>query len=172
MSHKRTSALLLLALALAGCGASQKSSSQKNASAASGRAVATATASSGASQFATHAGLAFGTFYRYIFTPYREGRLKRVPANAAELAVAARAAAYVATQVGSAAVAARGDASLQALVGPLDVLDQGFASALAELKQGRFKLSEIDAANIAISSIKGIAVEAGMPIRETSPEAL
>jgi hypothetical protein len=57
-------------------------------------------------------------------------------------------------------------------VAPLRVLEEGFRSALVKLRTGHFKMSEIEAANLAISAIKGSATSAGIPITEATPSAI
>jgi hypothetical protein len=52
------------------------------------------------------------------------------------------------------------------------VLDAGFHAALVKLREGSFKMSEIEAANVAISSIKGSAAQAGAPITESTPSSI
>ena len=67
----------------------------------------------------------------------------------------------VAREVEAATRATRASAALAKLRTPMKVLDEGFKAALAKLKSGRFKLAEIEAANVAISAIKGAASAQG-----------
>jgi hypothetical protein len=73
----------------------------------------------------------------------------------------------VAHEVDMATRAARASAALAELRTPMATLDEGFRVALAKLNAGHFKLAEIQAANIAISAIKGSASGAGLPIGES-----
>ena len=152
-------------LLLAGCGSS-------SAPSASHPHAAAKPAASPASAFATHAGLAFGTFYRYIYAPYRAGRFSPAAGDRAALSRATLAAKFVADQLEQATVAAHESSALAKLVAPLHVLDEGFRTALVKLRAGHFKMSEIAAANLAISSIKGGAMQAGLPITESTPSAI
>ncbi len=166
----RTGALALTCLVLASCGSSSPSASSTHAKAASVPAQSTATSAKRA--FATHAGLAFGAFYHFIYAPYTAGQLRPGAASRATLTRAALAAAYVDAQVQQATAAARGSAVLAKLVPPLMLLDRGFRSALVRLRAGHFKMSQIQVANLAISSIKGSAISAGAPITEASPSSI
>ena len=166
----KAAVVVVLALALAGCGSSASHSSTKAAGAGTPSAAASTTSSAAA--FRAHAGLAFGTFYRFIYTPYRAGEFRAIVSNRAALARAGAAASFVARQLEQALAAARTSGSLAKLVVPMQVLDEGFHAALAKLKAGRFKMNEIAAANIAIAAIKGSATSAGAPISETTPGAI
>ena len=165
---------LVLAVAIAGCGSSSSSGSHNTGSAAP-RSASTAQVSVAAretSAFTTHAGLAFGTFYHFIYTPYRAGRFRTIFNDRAALAKATAVAGYVAAQVDQATAAVGANAALAKFAVPMKALDVGFRTALAKLKTGRFKMSEIETANLAISAIKGAAIQAGMPISEATPSAI
>ena len=163
----RATTTMLVVLALAGCGSSKGGSTH-----ASRTTPAVSPAQAAESAFASHAGLAFGTFNRYIYTPYRSGQFTAVAANKAALTRAALAARYVATQLEQATAAAQSSAALAKLVPPLRVLGAGFRAALVKLRTGGFKMSEIQAASIAISAIKGSAMNAGLQINEATPSAI
>jgi len=168
---------LVLAVAIAGCGSSSSSSSSSshNTGSAAPRSAGTAQVSVAAretSAFTTHAGLAFGTFYHFIYTPYRAGQFRTIFTDRAALAKATAVATYVAAQVDQATAAVGANAALAKFAVPMKTLDVGFRTALAKLKTGRFKMSEIETANLAISAIKGAAIQAGMPISEATPSAI
>lgn len=166
----KTLLVVFLTLALAGCGSS---ATHKSGASTSAAAASSANASAhAASAFASHAGLAFGTFYRFIYGPYRAGEFRAAAGNRAALARAAAAATYVAAQIEQATAAAHGSAALAKLVAPMKILGAGFRTALVKLKTGHFKMSEIEAANIAISAIKGSSTQAGLPISEATPSAV
>lgn len=157
---------LLAGLALAGCGSSSSPhSSQAKASTPANPAQTAQTA------FTTHAGLAFGTFERYIYTPFSTGEF-RTAAGAAALGRARLAAAYVAAQLDQATRAAEASSALTKLLPPLRTLDEGFHAALVKLRDGHFNMSEIQAAYIAIGAIKGSAQDAGTPISESTPSSI
>jgi len=162
-------AMVIASCALAGCGSSGSSGASHTQSASTKQASASDPAAVAASTFAAHAGLAFGTFYRLIYNPYRAGAFRTAADNHAAFARAAAAAAYVASQLDQATSAARRSAALsKGVLGPLEVLDAGFHSALTKLRAGQFKMSEIQAADLAISAIKGSATVAGVQIGESS----
>jgi hypothetical protein len=165
-----TGALALTCLVLAGCGSSSSPASSTQAKTASAPAASTATSAEHA--FATHAGLAFGAFYHFIYAPYAAGALSPATATRAVLARATLAATYVDAQVEQATAAAGGSAALAKLIPPLELLDKGFRAALVQLHAGHFKMSQIQAANLAISAIKGSASNAGMPIAEATPSSI
>lgn len=165
-----TGAVALTCLALAGCGSSSGPASSTHTKAASATPASAATSAKRA--FATHAGLAFGVFYHFIYAPYTAGAFRPGAANRATLTRAALAATYVDGQVEQATAAARASAVLAKLVPPLMLLDRGFRSALVRLRTGHFKMSQIQVANLAISSIKGSAMNVGAPITEATPSSI
>ncbi len=160
---------LTASLALAGCGSSAPSGAAhaKASSAAAAHAPVSAE-----SAFASHAGLAFGAFYHFIYAPYRAGEFGATAADRPVLTRATLAAEFVAGQIAQATRAASGNATLSKLVPPLKVLGEGFQAALVRLRSGHFKFAEIEAANVAISAIKGSAINAGTPISESTPSAI
>ena len=161
--------LVVLALALVGCGSSSKSSSSSTA-AKTAAVSSTSTAGGGATaQFAAHAGIAFGVFHHYIYGPLLAGEIQALLKNKAAVAKATAAALLVVGEIKLATAAANSSASLKKLVAPLTVLSNGFISALTRLKTGKFKIAEIQSANIAIGSIEGTAASAGVSIVERTP---
>ena len=174
-----TATVLAIALALAACGSGSKSSTGSGTGAAShngapGAAspVALTPEHRAALAFSGHAGVAFGTFYRFIYAPYKAGAFNPPRPSRPALAKARSAAVLVARELETATRATRTSAALAKLRTPMMVLDDGFKAALAKLKSGRFKLAEIEAANLAISAIKGSATNAGLSIGESSSGAL
>jgi hypothetical protein len=163
--------LVVLALALVGCGSSSKSSSSSTAAkTAAVSSTSTSTAGGGATaQFAAHAGIAFGVFHHYIYGPLLAGQIQALLKNKAAVAKATTAALLVVGEIKLATAAANSSASLKKLVTPLTVLSNGFISALTRLKTGKFKIAEIQSANIAIGSIEGTAASAGASIVERTP---
>ena len=171
--HLADPTALTIALDLAGCGSSGGSGSAKSSTTSPAGAASTVAAQSPQQHaevvFATHAGVAFGTFYRFIYAPYTTGAFNPVHPNLAALAKARRAVAVVARELDMATSATRGAPALVALRAPIATLDDGFKAALVQLKKnGHVKLAEIQAANIAISSIKGSAAGAGLQIPEAA----
>src|SRR5690348_9824566 len=176
-SPAATATLLAIALALAACGSGgSKSSTGTGAASRNGTAGASPVALTpehrAALAFSSHAGVAFGTFYRFIYAPYKAGAFNPPRPSRPALAKARNAAVVVAREIEAATRATRTSAALAKLRTPMMVLDEGFKAALARLKRGRFKLAEIEAANVAISAIKGSATTAGLSIGESSSDAL
>lgn len=134
--------------------------------------VTPAAATTGPAAFASHAGMAFGAFYRFIYDPFRAGKFNPAAPDKAALTQAGLAAKYVTEQLGQAVTAARSNASLAKLVPPVQVLEEGFRAALVKLQAGHFKLAEIQAANLAIGTIKGAAQAGGLQITETAPSSV
>jgi hypothetical protein len=152
--------ILALGLPLAGCGSG-------GSKAAGGSAAGTPDVS-GSAAFSAHAGIAFGTFYRFIYTPYKAGAFNPSRPDRSALARARSAAFVVAREIDAAARAAGVDAGLAQLRAPMVTLDRGFKIGLAKLRAGRLNLAEIEAANIAISAIKGSAANSRLTIAESS----
>lgn len=159
---------IVLALGLAGCGSSSHSSSATGASAGSHAANATQVALEPGQRavltFTKDAGEAFTTFDRAIYAPYQQGAFNAAKPNRAVLASAGQTAAVVAEEIHEAALATTESPQLAALKAPMASLDEGFQAALAKLKQGHFDFGEIQAAEVAIASIRGAAASAGLSI--------
>ena len=171
MIRSKAAVVVVVALALAGCGSSSTHSSSQGQGAAAVQS-SVSPAEREANAFRAHAGLAFGTFYHFIYTPYRSGEFRAVLTNKLALSHATAAASFVAQQLEQAMAAASANGSLAKILVPMRILDAGFHAALAKIRTGQFKMSEIEAANIAISAIKGSAANAGAPIAETTPGAV
>ncbi|HTY97802.1 MAG TPA: hypothetical protein VMB91_12225 [Solirubrobacteraceae bacterium] len=160
----------ILTLGLAGCGSSSHSSSNSSASAGSGASgsgsgnatqVALEPSQRAAITFTKDAGTAFTTFDRAILVPYQHGAFKP---NSAALASAGATALAVAKEIHEATLAAEESPQLVALRAPMKSLDEGFQAALAKLKTGKFNFGEIQAASVAIASIRGAAAQSGLSI--------
>ena len=158
--------LVALVIALAGCGSSSSSSSSPATTAKTSAAASPAQLAQ--SRFAATAGVAFGTFNRYIDTPLKEGKVKQ-PIDKALLAKGTAAAEFVARELRTATAAAKASPALSAVAPQLAVLSAGFTAALARLKAGHFNPIEINTAASAIESIKSAAAAAGVKISETVP---
>lgn len=161
----------VLTLGLAGCGSSSHSSSSTSGSAGNGSSaagsahqVSLAPAQQAAVAFSTDAGSAFTTFYKDIYEPYQHGALNPAKPNPAVYASAGQAAALVSKEIHAATKVADSSPQLAQLRAPMKALDEGFKAALVKLKQGRFNVGEIQAAAVAISSIRGSAQSAGLSI--------
>jgi hypothetical protein len=158
-------AAVALALAAAGCGSSSKSSST------GGAAVSTSTSSSvhlAKTKFVLHAGLAFGTFHRWIYKPVKAGALKHPLSHKLALVKGGLAAAFVIHEVKLALAAAKGDPTLSKLVAPLTALQSKLSSLPSALRSGKANGSDVVSANDSIASLKQQAAGAGQPVSETS----
>ncbi len=165
---------VLLAL-VAGCGGGDK----ERATNAAGGSTATPTAgasgtcaSAGSTRFAKtkfvlHAGLAFGSFHRYIYKPYQAGAFKAgAPGRTKALAKAAAAAAFVGVELRNARKAAAGDPTLCKLVAPLDSLTTLVGTVAPALGAGNFSPSQLLDLNSRIEQFKSNSGSSGAPITE------
>jgi hypothetical protein len=158
---------LVLVLVLVGCGSSSSKSSHSASSAAASTTASTAASPAQLAQakFAAAAGLAFGTFNRYIDAPMKEGKLKQ-PIDRALLATGTEAAQFVLRELRLATAAAKKSPALSGVAPQVAVLSGGFSAALTRLKAGHFNPIEIDTAASAIESIKAASAAAGVRITE------
>jgi hypothetical protein len=162
--------LVLGILALAGCGSSSNSTGSSSASATATSNLATASpAHLATAKFVLHAGLAFGAFHRYIYEPLKAGELKSLLRHKLAVVKASTAAVFVVHELKLASAAAQASPTLSGLLPQLSILGSGFTAALARLKAGTFKPSEIERALPGIESIKGAAAAAGASITEAAP---
>ena len=155
---------VVLTVALAGRGAKSHNGS-KSASSSAGSAatqVSLNPVQRAAIVFSKDAGQAFSTFDKEIYVPYQHGAFKS--ASPALLAAAGRTALQVSEEIHSATLAADQSPQLAPLRAPMKGLDEGFKAALVKLKQGHFNFGEIQAASVAIASIRGAAASAGLTI--------
>jgi hypothetical protein len=76
---------------------------------------------------------------------------------------------FVVHELKLASAAAQASPTLSGLLPQLSILGSGFTAALARLKAGTFKPSEIERALPGIESIKGAAAAAGASITEAAP---
>jgi len=160
----------VLVLGVAAYAASSHSSSSKSASKGGGSTSGTAhqitlnPVQRAELAFSKNAGAAFTTFDKAIYAPYQKGAFKSAKSNPKALASAGQAALEVSDEIHAAAVATTESPQLAPLKAPMKALDQGFKAALVKLKQGHFNFGEIQAASVAISSIRGAAASAGLSI--------
>ena len=154
----------IAALAVAALGHSGHSPSSRGQSGAAAASSTTTPAQRAAAAFTKDAGEAFTTFNQDIYAPYQQGAFNPAKPNRAVLASAGQEAAVVAKEIHEAAVATTESPQLGALKAPMESLDQGFQAALVKLKQGHFNFGEIQAASVAIASIRGAAASAGLSI--------
>jgi hypothetical protein len=150
-------------LVVAGCG-----SKTITTTAANGQVSTHTTVHFAKTKFLLHAGLAFGTFHRYIYAPLKAGDFSHPLQHKAVVAKAALAGAFVYHEVKLALTDAQGSAILSKVVSPLTALGATLAAVVLALKHGHPNLSGISSANGAISSIKSSSSSAGANITEHS----
>jgi hypothetical protein len=169
MSVKRMVPFLLVAaLVVAGCGSSSSSSSSSAASSGSSGQTTTAAPKVhfAKTKFLIDAGLAFGTFHRWIYKPLKAGDFAHPLQHKATVVKAALAGAFVVNRLGAALTAAQGSPLLSKLVAPITALKTKLDSAVASLKGGSPDLSGLESANGDIGSISSLASQAGATIKE------
>jgi hypothetical protein len=163
----------LLALSVFGCGSSKSSSSSSAAPQASSSGTSTTSASTSSThlaktKFVLHAGLAFGSFHRWIYKPLKQGLLAHPLQHKVAIVKAGLAGAFVIHEVKLALTDAQSSPTLRKLVAPLTALQSKLSAATASIKGGHPDASSADSANSVISMVKSGSAAAGQPITETS----
>lgn len=162
-----TVCLLALVLATAGCG----SSSGRSSSSGAGSAGATSTANVGhfpTAKFVLHAGLAFGAFHRYIYKPFKAGELHGFTHKLTILKAAA-AGLFAYHELKLAIRDAQASPKLSKLVAPVTALADKLKAMGSSVKNGN--ISSIDSANSDITSLSGLAKQAGSSVAAREPSA-
>jgi hypothetical protein len=159
--------LICLALAIASCGSSNSSSSAGSASVASGS--TTQTTKLAKTKFVLHAGLAFGAFHRWIYTPAKAGTLLHPIEHPLTAAKAAIAAAFVYHELKLALADAQASPTLSKLVAPITALQNKIHGVAGSVKSGGASAADAAGIDSLISSIKDQAASAGQSITEQTP---
>ena len=177
---RRPLAILLLAVLVlvgAGCG-SKGSSGSSSGSGASGSAPAQTTATAPTTHFAKtkfvlHAGLAFGAFHRYIYTPYKQGQFRGGLLHPKLATVkAALAAAFAYHEVRLALNDARSSRILSKLLAPLLALQSKLSNLTTGLKHGKADPAAIQSAQSDTGSISSASAAAGQPVQDQPTPSL
>jgi hypothetical protein len=171
---RAATALAVLALALAtGCGS--KSAGSTASTRAAGTATSTVAASSEPKQirfaktkFALHAGIAFASFRRYLYKPFKRGAFSHPLSHKAALAKAAAAAVVIVLQVRKAREDAQASPLLRKLLSPLDALTATISGLGTSFKGGRVDAAALNSANSGVESIKQSASAAGVSVSEAA----
>jgi hypothetical protein len=169
----RVIALMLVAvLALAGCG---KSSSSDNGASGGNSQTPAQTAPDkthfAKTKFVLHAGLAFGAFHRYIYKPYKAGKLGGGLLKNKKVKIkAALAAAFAYHEVKIALKDARSSRILRAALAPLLALQTKLSSMKSGLKRGQ--TSQVEGASGDVNSISAAGKAAGQPIADQPTPSL
>ena len=153
--------IIVAALAVAGCGSSSSSSSNGSA----GGTTTQGKVHLAKTKFVLHAGLAFGAFHRYIYKPYKAGKLGGgLFKNKLTKLKAAAAAAFAYHEGGIALTDARSSKLLSKVLAPLLALQDKLRSMKSGLGHG--DTSQVTAANSAVDQAGGAASAAGQPISD------
>jgi hypothetical protein len=160
--------MLVVTLTLAGgCGSSGSSSSGS----ANGQPAATQTSGTtthfAKTKFVLHAGLAFGAIHRYIYKPYKEGKLSGGLLHHKLATVkAALAAAFAYHEVRLALDDARSSKVLSTVLAPLLALQTKLSALRDGLKGGNVDPAAIASANAQTSAIAADSSRRGQPIQD------
>ncbi|WP_345433852.1 hypothetical protein [Actinoallomurus vinaceus] len=178
-------------LPLAGCGGGTKSRQEPQAPAA-GAPQATAGAQGASGQtaspaacptkatrkfaktrFITNAGLAAGTFKRYIYTPFKSGAFQAgAPKRKRSIAKAAVAAVFAFDQLRRAKTNAQADPTLcKVLISPIDKLSSSMKDLAGKLKGGNADPTEIGGVFDGIEGFRKDAGGAGAGFQDKTPPA-
>jgi hypothetical protein len=160
---------LIAALALLATGCGGSSSATRSSSTTVHRPPPTPTSPSERATFVGHAGLAFGTFHRYVYKPFKAGNLHNAAHNKVAFAKAAAATAATAHEVVAAKAAAGASTALRKLFAPLAALVPTLSGLATNLKHGHPDPADTKDANRAIASVEQIGSAAGVKISERAP---
>ena len=173
---RRPLALLLCAVALvpavlvvSGCGNDTKTVSGTNAAGqTTTRTVPDVKFAK--TKFVLHTGLALGAFRRYIYKPWKAGKLKKgADGRVVALAKAAAAGAFTAHELGSARDAALSDDTLRGLGDRLTTLTDSVKGIVPGLGDGSASsLAQIAKLSAGLGSLTALASAAGVNVKELS----
>jgi hypothetical protein len=167
--------LVTVALAAAGCGSSSSSTVAAASSSSSQTTSASSTSNVGrlpTVKFVLHAGLAFGAFHRYIYKPFKAGdfsgglfkhKLTVVKAGLAGL--------FAYHELKLAVKDAQASPTLAKLVAPVTALADKLKSIGSSVKGGNPDAASLASANGDITSLSGLAKQAGVSVPDQIPSA-
>jgi hypothetical protein len=169
---RKLSFVLVIALLAfsAACSSSNSSSSSVAASASSTAAVAAAgtcptsnTVSFAKTKFVADAALAGGAFKRYIYSPAKDGKLKKgASGRVLALVKAAVAGAFVINRLKAAETAAQGNPTLCKLfIAPAQKFQAALTGLVGKAKSGGVDPSDVDGASSALTDLHGAATQGG-----------
>jgi hypothetical protein len=164
--------LVACGLVIAGCG----SSSSNSSSAAGGNAASSSTTPNVGRlptvKFALHAGLAFGAFHRWIYKPLKNGTFSGgILKHKLALVKAGLAGLFAYHELKLAIQDARASPKLQKLVAPITALGDKLKSIGDSARSGNFDPSTITSANTGVTSLSGLAKQAGISVSPQEPSA-
>jgi hypothetical protein len=155
--------------AAAGCGSSTKTVAETSA----GGQVSTETVPSvhfAKTKFLVHVGLAFGSFHRYIYKPFRAGAFKSgAPGRIKALAKAGAAGLFASHELKVANEDALSDDHLRPLATKVDALVAKLGSLGGALKSGSLNPTSIASAAGAVTALGSASSGLGAGIKEVAP---
>jgi hypothetical protein len=179
-----TTVLLALVVALAGCGKSATTSSSTAAPAASSPVAGAAAGDTAGvtcptsnttpfakTKFVLHTGLAFGTFHRYIYKPFKAGGFSEgAQGRVVSFIKAGATVLFIKREIRLATEDVKANPTLcKAIAAPLSNLSDTVSGAVTKLKGG--DPSGITDANSAISDITSKSSSGGAPITERTDQS-
>ncbi len=160
---------LVAAAGSAGCGSKSNSTASQNSGAQQTQGAGKVHFAK--TKFALDAGLAFGAFHRYIYKPYKAGKLGGgLFHNKKAKLKAALAAGFAYNRVKAALRAARGSKILSKALAPLLALQTKLGSLRGGLKRGN--TSGVETANADASQAGSASTAAGQPIQDQATPSL
>jgi hypothetical protein len=120
-------------------------------------------------KFVFHAGLAFGAFHHFIYTPFKAGQFNHPLSHKATVAKAALAAGFVYHELRLAANEARSSPTLSKLFAPITIAANKLDGLAQPIKGGQAPSSEITSVNSSLASIKSTAAANGQNIADQVP---
>jgi hypothetical protein len=114
-------------------------------------------------KFVADAALAGGAFKRYIYTPAKDGKLKKgASGRVLALVKAAAAGAFVINRLRAAATAAQGNPTLcKIFVGPAKKFEAALTGLVGKAKSGGINPSDVDQASSALTDVHDAATSGG-----------
>ena len=170
---RKLSAVFVMALLAFTTACSSSSSSTSTSAAASGTGTAAAVAAGtcptsntvkfAKTKFVADAALAGGAFKRYIYTPAKDGKLKKgASGRVLALVKAAAAGAFVINRLKAAETAAQGNPTLcKVFVAPAQKFTAALTGLVGKAKSGGIDPSDVDGASSALTDLHNAATSGG-----------
>jgi hypothetical protein len=167
---RKLSVLFVMGLLAFTTACSSSSSSTSTAATGTGTAAAVAgtcptsnTVKFAKTKFVADAALAGGAFKRYIYTPARDGKLKKgAKGRILALVKAAAAGAFVINRLKAAETAAQGNPTLcKIFVAPAQKFTAALTGLVGKAKSGGINPSDVDGASSALTNLHGAATSGG-----------
>jgi hypothetical protein len=168
---RKLSIVFVIALLAFTAACSSSSSSSSAAASASSTAVVAAagtcptsnTVSFAKTKFVADAALAGGAFKRYIYSPAKDGKLKKgASGRVLALVKAAAAGAFVINRLKAAETAAQGNPTLcKVFIVPAQKFQAALTGLVGKAKSGGIDSSDVDGASSALTDLHGAATQGG-----------